>query len=314
MDKPIISVIVPVYNTEKYLHRCIDSILAQTFTDFELLLIDDGSKDNSGAICDEYATIDNRVRVFHKDNGGVCSARNVGLDNAIGEWVTFCDSDDWVFDSWLENFVANIGDTDLVCQGIRFDKSLFNQDTIDSGFDYTGNVQGLLNIFYEWDVGYTVIKCFKRMIIDRYKILFDVRFNYHEDEEFVLKYLAYCNRAKSTSKVGYNYLVPNPAVKKYRIKNSLSLYNSLYNSAKVIYRGNSNKVMSHYLDGYTMMLLTHFKKCISIKSVRDYKKSVGKFILSSKLFGLTKWTIYLDPTYIVSAFVLFLHSNFKFKL
>lgn len=93
---PKISVIVPVYNTEKYLHRCIDSILAQTFTDFELLLIDDGSKDSSGTICDEYAAKDARVRVFHKENGGVSSARNLGLDQAKGEWITFVDSDDWI--------------------------------------------------------------------------------------------------------------------------------------------------------------------------------------------------------------------------
>ena len=91
---PKISVIVPVYNAEKYLHRCIDSILSQTFTDFELLLINDGSKDSSGAICDEYAAKDNRVRVFHKENGGASSARNLGLDNAKGEWIAFVDSDD----------------------------------------------------------------------------------------------------------------------------------------------------------------------------------------------------------------------------
>lgn len=91
---PKISVIVPVYNTEKYLRECVDSILAQTFTDFELLLIDDGSTDNSGIICDDYAAKDSRVRVFHKSNGGVSSARNLGLDNAQGEWIVFVDSDD----------------------------------------------------------------------------------------------------------------------------------------------------------------------------------------------------------------------------
>ena len=80
-----ISVIVPVYNTVHYLPRCIDSILSQSFTDFELLLIDDGSIDGSGQICDAYAEKDNRIRVFHKENGGVSSARNVGLDNAKGE-------------------------------------------------------------------------------------------------------------------------------------------------------------------------------------------------------------------------------------
>lgn len=92
----MISVIVPIYNTEKYLPRCIDSILKQTFTDFELLLIDDGSTDNSGKICDEYAIRDSRIRVFHKKNGGISSARNMGLDNAVGDWITFVDADDWV--------------------------------------------------------------------------------------------------------------------------------------------------------------------------------------------------------------------------
>lgn len=99
---PKISVIVPVYNTEKYLHRCIDSVLIQTYQDFELLLIDDGSKDSSGVICDEYAAQDARVRVFHKDNGGVSSARNLGLDNVRGEWITFVDADDWIEPEMLE--------------------------------------------------------------------------------------------------------------------------------------------------------------------------------------------------------------------
>ncbi len=112
---PQISVIVPVYNVEKYLHRCIDSILAQTFTDFELLLIDDGSKDNSGVICDEYAARDSRVRVFHKENGGVSSARNLGLDNAQCEWITFVDSDDWVKKTYLSNLISHVAqENDLI--------------------------------------------------------------------------------------------------------------------------------------------------------------------------------------------------------
>lgn len=98
-NNPTISVIVPVYNAEKYLSRCIDSILVQTFTCFELLLVDDGSTDCSGRICDEYAKRDTRIRVIHKENGGVSSARNLGLDNAKGEWICFCDSDDWLYSS-----------------------------------------------------------------------------------------------------------------------------------------------------------------------------------------------------------------------
>lgn len=114
---PKVSVIVPVYNVEKYLHRCIDSILTQTFTDFEVLLINDGSKDRSGEICDEYAKKDSRVKVFHKENGGVSSARNVGLDNARGDLICFCDSDDFVTKDWLALFVKNIDGYDAVITG-----------------------------------------------------------------------------------------------------------------------------------------------------------------------------------------------------
>lgn len=91
-----ISIIVPVYNVEKYLNRCLDSILNQTFTDFELILVDDGSTDNSGIICDEYKTKDNRIKVIHKENGGLSSARNAGLDIARGRYIGFVDSDDFI--------------------------------------------------------------------------------------------------------------------------------------------------------------------------------------------------------------------------
>ena len=102
---PKISVIVPVYKVEKYLPECIESVLAQTFTDFELILVDDGSPDNSGAICDAYAARDPRIRVFHKENGGVSSARNLGLDHARGEWIAFVDSDDWLSPEYLNRLI-----------------------------------------------------------------------------------------------------------------------------------------------------------------------------------------------------------------
>ena len=91
---PGISVIVPVYKVEKYLHECVDSILAQTFRDFELILVDDGSPDNCGAICDEYAAKDSRIRVIHQENQGLSGARNSGIDVARGEYITFVDADD----------------------------------------------------------------------------------------------------------------------------------------------------------------------------------------------------------------------------
>lgn len=108
MHSPKVSVIVPVYNVEKYLSDCIDSIMSQTFTDFELLLVDDGSTDSSGQICNKYAKIDARIKVFHKSNGGVSSARNFGLDKAEGEWICFCDSDDIIKSEYLSSMVNNI--------------------------------------------------------------------------------------------------------------------------------------------------------------------------------------------------------------
>ncbi len=103
---PLISVIVPVYKVEPYLRRCVDSILAQTFSDFELILVDDGSPDGCGAICDEYAQKDSRVVVFHKENGGQATARNMGIEYVLkkgqSQWVAFVDSDDWLHPEYLQ--------------------------------------------------------------------------------------------------------------------------------------------------------------------------------------------------------------------
>ena len=101
-----ISVIVPVYKVEKYLPQCIDSILAQTYKDFELILIDDGSPDNCGKMCDEYAQRDARVRVIHQKNGGLSAARNAGIDMAKGEYIAFVDSDDYVSEEYLEKLYS----------------------------------------------------------------------------------------------------------------------------------------------------------------------------------------------------------------
>ena len=110
---PFFSIIVPVYNTEKYLERCINSIVDQTFKDWELILIDDGSTDKSGKICDKYLILDERVYVEHKKNNGVSAARNRGLEIAKGEYITFIDSDDWIDLDFLEKVYAKIKNKDL---------------------------------------------------------------------------------------------------------------------------------------------------------------------------------------------------------
>ena len=102
MEKDLISIIIPVYNVEKYLKECVDSVRKQTYKNLEIILIDDGSKDNSGKLCDELAKEDNRIKVIHKENGGLSDARNVGIENATGEYIQFIDSDDFVEKDMIE--------------------------------------------------------------------------------------------------------------------------------------------------------------------------------------------------------------------
>lgn len=121
----LISVIIPVYNVEKYLAACVDSVLAQSYQNFELILVDDGSKDRSPRICDEYAAADPRIRCFHKQNGGASSARNVGLDHASGEYIFFLDSDDWLDRSALEKLIAPLRTSDAdfsFCEAVAVDE------------------------------------------------------------------------------------------------------------------------------------------------------------------------------------------------
>ena len=115
-----VSVIVPVYNVEKYLRRCLDSIISQTYKNLEIILVDDGSPDNSGAICDEYAKKDGRIRVIHRTNGGLSAARNSGLDVAEGEYIAFVDSDDWLVDTFVEKLYVKAEQDALVVSNLLF--------------------------------------------------------------------------------------------------------------------------------------------------------------------------------------------------
>ena len=121
MENKLISIIVPIYNVEKYLRQCLDSILNQTYQNFECLLINDGSPDNSADICREYAVKDSRFKYFEKENGGVSSARNFGIKNSIGDYVTFVDPDDWLDSYYLETLYETMmkhkADISIACYG-----------------------------------------------------------------------------------------------------------------------------------------------------------------------------------------------------
>lgn len=200
----MISIITPIYNTEKYLHSCINSILAQTCTDFELLLIDDGSKDYSGNICDEYAANDSRIRVFHKENGGVSSARNIGLDNAQGEWITFIDSDDMVKTNYLESMIK-ASDAELIMSSFEFiDKVEDWDNSISHKYYKKDDVKSFLDR-YLWGVALCAPYCklFRKDIIG--DLRFDNNIAYKEDTIFVFQYLCRINTVRTIENYGYQY-------------------------------------------------------------------------------------------------------------
>lgn len=193
-----ISVIVPVYNSEEYLAQCIDSILAQTYTDFELILVDDGSTDSSGKICDDYARGDNRVIVIHKENAGVSAARNDGIERAKGNYITFVDSDDYIDSNFLESSFIAIGEaaSDLLICGYMIE--VFNcgklvKTYIRSAGDCKYTIKPLLEDMVtklrNVHLGTPWGKLFKRNVVNRYKIRFRVDMDYGEDTYFVYQYL-----------------------------------------------------------------------------------------------------------------------------
>lgn len=223
---PKVSVIVPVYKAESYLHRCIDSILAQTFTDWELLLIDDGSPDKSGEICDEYAKRDNRIKVFNKENGGPSSARNLGLNHAIGDFVWFIDSDDWIeanaillllskIDSHKTDvcfFALNpISKEDVPSIPFTFD-SICERNKEKFFCDKEGCARAIKQLEICGGMGWTCNKIFKRSIIEKNNIRFDTHFTIQEDHLFTLSYLLFVKKILIANYSPYNYVISSSSL------------------------------------------------------------------------------------------------------
>ena len=207
---PQVSIVVPVYNVEKYLPECIESILVQTFVNFELLLIDDGTPDQSGIICDEYAKKDSRIRVFHKQNGGVSSARNLGLREAKGEWVVFVDSDDWVESNYISSMFRYTCDFDFVLAGWH----TFSHSNIQmSGVkfmdeNYIGNeISKLFSKHQIYRFGGPISKMYKLSLIRQNCYSFNEKINYAEDLLFMLQYIQSVSSIKLIGDQSYFYRV-----------------------------------------------------------------------------------------------------------
>lgn len=322
---PKISVIVPVYKVDKYLPQCIESILNQTFTDFELLLIDDGSPDRSGEICNNYAAEDSRIRVFHKINGGVSSARNLGLCNSKGEWITFVDADDWIDDDFLECLFKESFTNDLVgvCHTVvfpthrrfvpyaineygklnkdailKFKKSLIGQSSIDDIEQLTSCWAYLYKKEYCANISFPSIRI-------------------GEDFIFLLRYVFKCSNIHLINKSKYNYrTVGDSATGRYhlglnkdykllivQVENLLKEY-SLYD--------NFRDVFNNMIIKYSFGLVNNHARCSLFKSF--YLIDLREFINSFNVINLiSESKVYKKGIYIrlfkINTFLLVLYTK-----
>lgn len=306
----MISIIVPVYNSENTIRKCLSSIMAQTYKDWECLVINDGSTDSSGQICDEYAIKDNRFRTFHKVNGGVSSARNVGLENTKGEWITFCDSDDWVYPNWLENFAMFLAyDCQLIIQGIKTTRPLGNKTSLKYGFNYFGNTSGAIKCLYDYNLlGYLFIKLFMTTIINEYKIRFDDGLTFNEDGVFVMEYLSHTQSVFSTNRIGYHYNTP--------IWNNKYLNNNTITYLRLCKKAleKRNSEMFHfYIHCSTEGLIDSFHKKLNNRFdilqeysgiINDYNKQPFDIHYKEKKFKILRKLLVIDPKSKVIPYIL----------
>jgi glycosyltransferase involved in cell wall biosynthesis len=205
---PLISVIIPVFNVESYLRECVDSVLTQTYRNLEIILIDDGSPDNSGSICDQYALMDSRIVVIHKDNGGLADARNVGIDVAHGEYLAFVDSDDWISKEFVESLVnmANSHNASIAVCMMNYDiieEHILN-DSSNSEDQILTSIQALRELYGDNSVN-MIVSCNK---VYKSELFSSVRFpigKFHEDSFTTYKLFLLANKIAFTKRKLYFY-------------------------------------------------------------------------------------------------------------
>lgn len=247
-NQALVSVIIPVYNVEKYLRECVDSVIGQTYKNLEIILVDDGSTDSSGKICDEYVDKDERVTVIHKKNEGPSKTRNAGLNNASGEYIYFLDSDDYIVDNAIENLVmtADSNQADLVF----FDALSFSDDGTEVNQGYT--VKGT----YEPSNGYEMLAklhknkdyhCVIYLLLISHKLITENRISFLESaycsEDMLFTYQIYCSAQKV-------------------VQCKKTLYYRRYRTGSIVTSKKSER---------------HFRSCRDVyEAVRSYSETIGK--------------------------------------
>lgn len=257
------SIIVPVYNVEKYLRKCIDSILNQTYKNFELIIVDDGSTDCSGNICDEYKLKNENIIVIHKKNGGLSSARDTGISKVTGEYIIFVDSDDWIEPNTLEvlNNIVSKREYDMIIYGIFMDyyaKEVKTEEISLPTKSYN-SVQRYLDEFEKYRIsglfGYVCNKLYRSEVIKLNKIEFG-EYVYPEDVYFNFKVLPKCNNILVIENIFYHYIHRSRETLSKAKRDTLKITNQMYdNTIDFLKNNNSYEINERYIQ-------TSYLECI----------------------------------------------------
>lgn len=289
---PRLSVIVPVFNAAPYLQACVGSLLTQRYTDFEVLLVDDGSTDGSGRICDELAETDSRVVVFHKENGGACSARNCGIDHAQGEFIVFVDGDDLVTDDHLEHLMES--DADMVVTGLQkfgakngTEKPARHDNFGIHGLAAHWNTPPDMNYLY----CYPVAKRFRAEILREHGIRFDESLFFSEDMCFNMEYYFHVESFTELPFADYGYrLLPITRDEKYRMSAAeLSAHHKALDACfRKLYERIGAGSLSFVRDNTNLRLMRKFYSFLMQKDM-----TLACFVRNIKLFREQDWAPYM---------------------
>lgn len=284
---PTISIIVPVYNVENFIGKCIESILGQTFKDFELILVNDGSIDRSGEICEEYSKKDKRIVVFHKENGGQSSARNAGIEAAKGSYIGFVDSDDWVHSDMYKILYSKAIELEsdiAACNIIRFNKDSSKYYFCNDNSDYVYDRNNAMNELY-LNERLTFSPCNKLYKRDLFR---GIRFKEGyilEDIDFSYRIIHECNRIFYTGQALYNYRYnDNSTMRKVFSKKRLDEFEvrkNLYLFYLKNYPAHANEVYAEWFLTGLMLYINIGKYYKSEKNQYKYLIEADKTILKS---------------------------------
>lgn len=292
-----VSIIIPAYNCDKYISSCLDSVLHQEEEDIEVIVVDDGSTDGTSDILEDYAKRDNRLQIIQVENGGPSRARNIGLENATGEWILFVDADDWVDADILSSLNLNEKSPDIIFFGLKkyhnYEMAEVCRPELNHPNDLWHSMRDLLVSSEEY-FGYSFNKIYKRSIIENYNIRFTMGLHWREDEAFALSYCRFVSSMMTISSSPYNYRI---------LENSLSHDYTRYRNYRLLIETEKGiltsypssdfkesfieRLFEYYLLSIRECILTNRKEApVVIGEAVEYYKRNRQYVATSKLRNL----------------------------